>query len=203
MKNKREFNEYRHEDYLQVNQSQYEDQLRPDPILIPIHINEELRQQLRRQYPCTVDEAVEWLLRLIPDSEQDLIRATMLEHKTFSFTDSVRGCIDTTHHFTLGMWIRNEFGLWRGNLPLLNDTGYRHPDGASGVIIDVFFDRLRETDATKAYEPGEWRKNRTTFWGGEMKNEWDYVHVEPEQPIVKAKSFWEFSSRIAKTEIPK
>jgi hypothetical protein len=38
----------------------------------------------------------------------------------------------------LGQYIRNEFGLWNGNQPLLKATGCRHPDDASAVILDAF-----------------------------------------------------------------
>jgi hypothetical protein len=45
-------------------------------------------------------------------------------------------------HFSFGMWIRNNFGLWKGNEELLKATGKEHPDDASGVIIKEFWKHL-------------------------------------------------------------
>jgi hypothetical protein len=57
-------------------------------------------------------------------------------------------------HHSLGMYIRNQFGLWRGNEPLLADCAsclghgidgrYIHPDRASGVILAALWRRLRQ-----------------------------------------------------------
>jgi hypothetical protein len=47
-------------------------------------------------------------------------------------------------HFGLGLWIRNNFGLWGGNTTLIRDTGARDADDAGGVIIEALWNRLRE-----------------------------------------------------------
>jgi hypothetical protein len=50
------------------------------------------------------------------------------------------------YHFPLGMWIRNEFGLWRGG-PLrdsLMALGIDHPDGMSDVVLKAYGLYLRE-----------------------------------------------------------
>lgn len=46
-------------------------------------------------------------------------------------------------HFGLGMWIRNELGLWGGNFWLRSDCGEAHPDDCSAVILDALAKRLR------------------------------------------------------------
>jgi hypothetical protein len=46
------------------------------------------------------------------------------------------------HHHGLGTWVRNTFGLWRGNDELLRSTGCQHPDNASVVILGALWQRL-------------------------------------------------------------
>lgn len=46
--------------------------------------------------------------------------------------------------FGLGQWVRNNLELWNVNLDLFADAGERHPDDASGVIIQAFWLRLRD-----------------------------------------------------------
>ena len=54
-------------------------------------------------------------------------------------------------HFSLGAYVRNEFGLWFGNKQLLEDCSrvsmdqYLHPDQASSVIIRELWKQLRKT----------------------------------------------------------
>ena len=54
-------------------------------------------------------------------------------------------------HFSLGAYVRNEFGLWFGNKQLLEDCRrvsmdhYLHPDQASSIIIKELWKRLRKT----------------------------------------------------------
>jgi hypothetical protein len=49
------------------------------------------------------------------------------------------------YHFGLGLYIRNEMGLWRG-APLaesLSVRGVKHPDDMSGIILDTYAQYLR------------------------------------------------------------
>ena len=54
-------------------------------------------------------------------------------------------------HFSLGAYVRNEFGLWSGNDDLLNDCRqmsgitFMHPDDAAAFIIGELWERLRKT----------------------------------------------------------
>lgn len=47
-------------------------------------------------------------------------------------------------HFGLGLWIRNGYGLWRGNEKLIfSACGFRcHPDEASMKIIEAVWEAL-------------------------------------------------------------
>lgn len=47
-------------------------------------------------------------------------------------------------HFSLGLWIRNNWGLWRGSRlqSYFFDNGIRHPDDMSGLILDCYWQHL-------------------------------------------------------------
>lgn len=49
-------------------------------------------------------------------------------------------------HMGMGMGIRNEFGLWRGNESLLRDCDTTHPDDCSQLIIERVWERLRRDE---------------------------------------------------------
>jgi hypothetical protein len=93
-------------------------------------------------WPLSVEEAVDQLVEALSDEDQAAIRAMG------------EGQMQAELHFSLGMYIRNQFGLWRGNEPLLADCAshlspgadarFIHPDGASGVILAALWRRLRE-----------------------------------------------------------
>jgi hypothetical protein len=44
-------------------------------------------------------------------------------------------------HFGLGMWIRNNWGLWKGSdlSVWFNDRGIYHPDDMSGIILRSYW----------------------------------------------------------------
>ena len=94
---------------------------------------------MEQPVPTTVGVAVRVLMQVVPDGEQRAI-GRMSE--------------DEMHELGLGlgMWIRNNFGLWQGNEALLADAGALDPDGASAVIIRTFWTRLRHRDSSKHYE---------------------------------------------------
>ena len=59
-------------------------------------------------------------------------------------------------HFTFGVFIRNQFGLWNENDDLLNDcrelsgVTFMHPDDAAAFIIEELWKRLRKTHKLRA-----------------------------------------------------
>lgn len=83
------------------------------------------------EIPVTVEAAVDILMDVI--SAEDLAEIRSMSEKDIVLL-----------HFGLGMWIRNSFGLWRGNTLLLEATGAKGPDGASGVILDALLIRLKK-----------------------------------------------------------
>lgn len=83
-----------------------------------------------KDWPTTVDAAVRVLRGLLPEDEQQKI-AAMAEDDLILM------------HFGLGMWIRNNLGLWQGNTALLEATGHTDADDASGVILKALWQSLK------------------------------------------------------------
>jgi hypothetical protein len=81
-------------------------------------------------WPRTLQDAVDLLVRTLSPAEKDDIAAR-----------SEDNLIDL--HFGLGVRIREDFGLWRGNLALLRSCGSPDPDDASMAIIQALWARLR------------------------------------------------------------
>jgi len=82
--------------------------------------------------PTTVDEAVDRLMIVLDDEHKQSI-ATMQEGDLINL------------HFSLGIEIRNAFGLHDQNNPLLKSLGYFvHPDDVSMVIIGALWKRLKD-----------------------------------------------------------
>lgn len=53
------------------------------------------------------------------------------------------------YHFTLGMWLRNNWGLWKGGNDLtdyFNSIGIYHADDMSGIILFCYVKLLRGDD---------------------------------------------------------
>ncbi len=50
------------------------------------------------------------------------------------------------YHFGLGMWMRNNWGLWRGSrlARWFNAKGIKHPDDMSGIILYSFWRHLNQ-----------------------------------------------------------
>ena len=59
-----------------------------------------------KQWPATIDEAVGVVIASLSDREKAAI-AAMAESELIGL------------HFCLGMWIRNNLGLWQGNDELM------------------------------------------------------------------------------------
>ena len=50
------------------------------------------------------------------------------------------------YHLTLGVWIRNNWGLWQGSclVDYFNQRGIQHPDDMSGIILNSFWRYLND-----------------------------------------------------------
>ena len=88
-----------------------------------------------KKWPATINEAVGVVVATLSDDERASI-ATLAR-------DQLAGL-----HFGLGLWIRNNLGLWKGNEALMQAIRERdqaiHPDDASMVIVEAVWERLRE-----------------------------------------------------------
>ena len=82
--------------------------------------------------PKTVDEAVTRLISVL-DNEHKQAIAMMQEDDLINL------------HFSLGIEIRNAFGLHDQDSPLLKSLGYFvHPDDVSMVIINALWKKLTQ-----------------------------------------------------------
>lgn len=69
-------------------------------------------------------------------------------------------------HFGLGMWLRNNWGLWRGSRlsKYFNDMGIYHGDDMSGIILDsyhryLYNNDIKLEDQVKDYQD-YWKKDK-------------------------------------------
>lgn len=87
--------------------------------------------------PTTLEEAVTLLVCELSDADKDLL-CSMAREDLIDF------------HFGWGMGIRNEFGLWHDDSPLLRSCAaaagreWIHPDSASTLIMEGVWDKLQE-----------------------------------------------------------
>lgn len=72
--------------------------------------------------------------------EHELSTELQAEMKAGTETDMIR------YHFSTGMWMRNEWGLWSGSRlsRWFNDRGIFHPDDMSGIILTSFWRHLND-----------------------------------------------------------
>jgi hypothetical protein len=85
----------------------------------------------RASWPKTVDEAVARVLTELTEIQKAEVRDTK-EKDLISF------------HYSLGLMIRNEFGLWKGNKSLMADCQASDPDDASFVIVKAVWQKLQK-----------------------------------------------------------
>jgi hypothetical protein len=83
-------------------------------------------------HPRTIPQAVAFLKSKIPADTLHLIRGA----EPF---DPVE------FHFSLGMWVRGELGLWNEGSPLLRACNTTCADSASGVILMALWEDLVRT----------------------------------------------------------
>ena len=97
-------------------------------------------------YPQSVQEAVDRLHASISLNDEIRLAASLTEKDLTDF------------HFSLGHYIRNEFGLWSGNDALLESCRiiagkqYLHVDDASSIIIKALWVRLKKEDRLNIIE---------------------------------------------------
>jgi uncharacterized protein DUF6794 len=88
-----------------------------------------------KSYPRTVEEAVERPLSEMSDENKRTLR------------ELPEGDLVGATHFGLGMYIRNQFGLWGKNAELMKACGAYDPHDASSVIIRALWRRLNQNQS--------------------------------------------------------
>ena len=94
-------------------------------------------------FPKTKEDAVNRIISILPNKDIEAIRTTPKENLNM-------------FHFNLGIFIRNELGLWKGNKELMEDCYgepcyYYDADQISGIIIDGIWERLQGIDKRKKF----------------------------------------------------
>lgn len=84
-----------------------------------------------KQWPMTVEEAVDRILVELPEEDKEVIK-----NKPSDF-DMI------FYHHGLGTWVRNKFGLWQDNEELLRSCGCGQADDASSVILRALWQKLQ------------------------------------------------------------
>jgi hypothetical protein len=87
--------------------------------------------------PKTITETVDRLLTVL-DDEHKVAIAAMPQEELINL------------HFSLGMAIRNAFGFWDSQSPLLNSCKPSHPEDISDQIIHELWQRLNRTTEQRA-----------------------------------------------------
>jgi hypothetical protein len=107
------------------------------------------RKEMRYK-PVNLEEAVIQLTKILPDTTQQKI-LLMTENEFLGGS-----------HFGLGMWIRNNWGLWRGGelAKEFNVKGIFHPDDMSGIILKCYYRQLH----TQNWELEEQIKFYQNYW---------------------------------------
>ena len=80
-----------------------------------------------------------------------------------------RGAVDA--HFGLGMWIRNNWGLWGGDSSLsayFRGHGIQHPDDMSNLILECYVQHLNGEEVDYEHMIGEARRAEEE-WRREME----------------------------------
>lgn len=85
--------------------------------------------------PKTLDDAVKMLIKELAPWEQK------------AFAKEPENCPGAKYHFTVGMAIRNAWGLWANKTPIaqyLNNHGIVHGDDRTGVIFKALWCKLNK-----------------------------------------------------------
>lgn len=97
---------------------------------------QELSRKDLKYKPRSIDEAILQLDKIITEEDKEVIR--ILNEDEFS----------SGQHFSLGMWMRNEWGLWKKKelYYFFDSLGINHPDNMSGIILRSYHRHLTGKD---------------------------------------------------------
>jgi len=120
---------------------------------LALHGQNVSREEMKYK-PVNLEEAVLQLTKILPDTTQQKI-LSMTEDEFLAGS-----------HFGLGMWIRNNWSLWRGG-ELVNEfksKGIFHPDDMSGIILKCYYRQLHnqewELDKQIAFYQNYWKESQ-------------------------------------------
>lgn len=90
-----------------------------------------LEKLSKKSIPTNLEQCFEQIDLMLSDQEIEQIKAGTEDDMS-------------RYHFKLGMWIRNEFALWRGPLigSWFRERGVDHPDNMSGIILEAYWRHL-------------------------------------------------------------
>lgn len=104
--------------------------------------------------PIDLNDCFKQLDKMFPDSIKATIK--ILREEEFS----------SGYHLGLGMWLRNNWGLWKGSRlsRYFNSIGIYHPDDMTGVILDSYHrkmlgNEIKLEDQVKFYQD-YWEKSK-------------------------------------------
>lgn len=116
-------------------------------------------QEVNKDYkPINLNEAIIQLDLIFPDSTKQKI--SQMEEREFL----------GKAHLSTGMWIRNNWGLWKGGdlLKYFNGLGIHHPDDMSGIILCSYYRHLKNLD----YELDSQIKFYQDYWEKTQEHEY-------------------------------
>ena len=88
-------------------------------------------------------------------------------------------------HFGLGMWIRNNWGLWHGDSPLppyFRAHGIHHPDDMSGLILACYVQHLNGEEVDYEHMIDETRRIEEEWRQGMEKWQKEHEGQEAKTP---------------------
>jgi hypothetical protein len=146
-----------------------EDRLRPTP---------DPQSKYKVYVPASLEDA-------FAELEKMLSPKVRREMKEGAEEDMVR------YHMGLGLWLRNNWGLWGGSrlARYFNGLGVHHPDDMSSIILDTFWRRLNDKplrlEERVAHSQAYWKamaapKNKSCPDDGSPLEIWRWLHDQTE-----------------------
>jgi len=142
-------------------------------------------QEVNKDYkPKNLDEAITQLDILFPDSTKQKI--SRMEEREFL----------GSAHMSTGMWIRNNWHLWKGGelSKYFNGLGIFHPDDMSGIILCSYYRHIKNQD----YD----LDNQIKFYQDYWKKAQEHEYKMKNDPVYASK-FQQENDSIEKENIKK
>lgn len=114
--------------------------------------------------PNTLNETFPMLLEMFDDTS------------LYNFMNTPEKLATTKLHMGLGMWMRNNWGLW-GNSELkryFNNIGVFHPDDMSAIILTSFHSLLNKKDIALDKQVEYYK----SFWAGIEEDSFNHTYLD-------------------------